>query len=131
MLDELKDLVEEYRRKLSLKLVVLFGSRARGDYTDKSDVDILVVADELPKDPREAFVILRDIRFININPIGFNTEVFIKKLKTGSTFILEILDEGKIMYVNKEFQEQLMNIYKEVRGRYVRRGKLWTIKNYN
>ncbi|MEM4519049.1 MAG: nucleotidyltransferase domain-containing protein [Sulfolobales archaeon] len=66
MLDELKDLVEEYRRKLSLKLVVLFGSRARGDYTDKSDVDILVVADELPKDPREAFVILRDIRFINI-----------------------------------------------------------------
>lgn len=34
---------------LKLKLVVLFGSRARGDYTDISDVDILVVADDLPK----------------------------------------------------------------------------------
>ncbi|MEM1595519.1 MAG: nucleotidyltransferase domain-containing protein, partial [Ignisphaera sp.] len=60
MLDDLKSLVESYRNRFSLKLVVLFGSRARGNYTDESDIDILVVADNLPKDPREAFSMLRD-----------------------------------------------------------------------
>lgn len=121
--------MEEYRKKLSLKLVVLFGSRVRGDYTDESDVDILVVADDLPKDPREVFVILRNTKYINVNPIGFNTEVFIKKLKTGSTFILEILDDGKIIYADNQFQKQVMNIYEEVRGKYLKRGKTWTVKS--
>ncbi|MEM2398244.1 MAG: nucleotidyltransferase domain-containing protein, partial [Ignisphaera sp.] len=50
MLNDLNTLLEKYRKKLALRLVILFGSRARGDYTDRSDIDILVVADDLPKD---------------------------------------------------------------------------------
>lgn len=36
-----------------LVAVVLFGSRARGDYRHESDWDLLVIAEELPKDPFE------------------------------------------------------------------------------
>ncbi|MEM0027368.1 MAG: nucleotidyltransferase domain-containing protein [Ignisphaera sp.] len=125
MLDDLKSLVESYRNRFSLKLVVLFGSRARGNYTDESDIDILVVADNLPKDPREAFSMLRDARYPSVNPIGFNTEVFLKKLRSGSTFLLEILDEGAVLYADKEFYTMVMKIYEDVRRRYVRRGKTW------
>ncbi|WP_338025400.1 nucleotidyltransferase domain-containing protein [Acidianus ambivalens] len=32
---------------------MLFGSRARGDFTNSSDYDVLVVGDEIPKDPRK------------------------------------------------------------------------------
>lgn len=126
MLSELNELLDRYKKKLILRLVVLFGSRARGDYTDSSDIDVLVVADDLPKDPRESFAVLRDINFINVHPIGLNTEIFLKKLREGSVFILEVLDEGKIMYADNEFQEQVMNIYKEVRSKYVRQERTWS-----
>jgi len=127
LLNELGKLVGKYEKKLALRLVVLFGSRARGDYTDRSDVDILVVADDLPKDPRESFAMLCDIDFINVHPIGFNTGSFLKKLKEGSVFIIEILEEGKIIYADKEFLEQVMSIYREIRSKYARQGKTWSL----
>jgi predicted nucleotidyltransferase len=33
-----------------MRLVILFGS-SRGDFTEGSDYDVLVVGDEIPKDP--------------------------------------------------------------------------------
>ncbi len=128
MLNRLEKLVEDYRRKLLVKLVVLFGSRARGDYTDESDIDVLVVADDLPKDPRESFAILRDAKYADVNPIGLNTEIFLKKLRAGSTFIIEILEEGKIMYADKEFQEQITSTYRGIREKYVRKGNTWIMR---
>ncbi|MEM0490813.1 MAG: nucleotidyltransferase domain-containing protein [Ignisphaera sp.] len=125
MLNDLNTLVEKYRKKLALRLVILFGSRARGDYTDRSDIDILVVADDLPKDPRESFALLRDTSFTNVNPIGFNTESFLKKLKDGSAFVIEVIEDGKILYIDNEFLDKVMKIYRDVRKRYARQGKTW------
>lgn len=127
MLNELNELVERYKKKLTLRLVVLFGSRARGDYTDRSDIDIFVVADDLPKDPRESFAMLRDIDFVSVHPVGSNTESFLKKLREGNVFIIEILEEGKVVYSDKEFLEQVMSIYRKTRSRYTRRGKTWSL----
>lgn len=107
----LSSLIEKYKR-YSLKLVVLFGSRARGDYTNESDVDLLVVADNLVKDPRESFIQLYDPDYPLVNPIGLNTETFLKKLEEGSTFILEILEDGKILYADTEFLQEVMNSYR-------------------
>jgi predicted nucleotidyltransferase len=128
LLNNLISLIERYREKLALRLVVLFGSRARGDYTEESDIDILVVADDLPRDPREAFSILRDTRYASVNPIGFNTEVFLKKLRSGSTFLIEILDEGTILYADREFYTMVMIVYEEVRKKYVKKGRTWIEK---
>ncbi|MBO3840050.1 MAG: nucleotidyltransferase domain-containing protein, partial [Candidatus Brockarchaeota archaeon] len=35
--------------KLEPKLIILFGSHARGDFTEESDIDICVVAENLPE----------------------------------------------------------------------------------
>jgi len=36
-----------------MRLIILFGSRARGDFTESSDFDVLIVGDEVPIDPRK------------------------------------------------------------------------------
>ena len=50
---DLQPVVEHLRRQLGaqLRAIVLFGSRARGDARLDSDIDLLVVADGLPRDP--------------------------------------------------------------------------------
>jgi len=41
----LKEVVERLRREFGAKAVVLFGSRARGDWKPWSDFDLLIIAD--------------------------------------------------------------------------------------
>ena len=110
---------------LKLRLVVLYGSRARGDHLEDSDVDILVVADELPRDPREAYMMLLDPEHPEIQPLGMNTRVFTRKLREASTFILEILEDGIIICGDPQFQEEVMREYEKARRQYERRGKTW------
>ncbi|OAG28553.1 nucleotidyltransferase family protein [Thermodesulfatator autotrophicus] len=50
---DLQDLIEHLRRHLGERLdaVVLFGSRARGEATEESDWDLLIVVEGLPRSP--------------------------------------------------------------------------------
>ena len=119
-----KKLLNKYL-SFKTRLVLLYGSRARGDYTDESDVDVLVVADLLPEDPRRSFSMLFSSRYPSVIPLGMNTKVFIKKLKEGSTFVLEALEDGKILYADKEFLNDVKKLFMETRKRYLRKGKTW------
>lgn len=98
---------------------------ARGDYTEESDIDILVVGDFIPRDPREAYSTLVDPGFPRVRPIGFNTEVFLKKLREESTFILEVLEDGKILYADEEFLALVNKEFSRIRCRFRRLGKTW------
>ena len=50
---DLQTLVEHLRRQLGERLdaVVLFGSRARGEATEESDWDLLIIVEGLPRSP--------------------------------------------------------------------------------
>ena len=48
-----------------------------------------------------------------------------KKLENESTFIMEIIEDGKIIYANETFLEKTMAKYKEIRKRWIRKGKTW------
>jgi predicted nucleotidyltransferase len=61
----LEQLCEIYA-KFNLKLIVLFGFYNKGDYTNESDVDILIVSDAFPHDPREALVWLIAQNFLKL-----------------------------------------------------------------
>jgi len=109
-----------------VRLVVLFGSRARGDYTDESDIDLLIVADDLPKDPREAYDAVRKlICDARIHPVCFRTDSFIKRLEDESTFIMEVIEDGKMIYADEAFLEEAMTKYREKRRKWTRKGKTW------
>jgi len=82
-----------------VRLVILFRSMARGNYTDENDIDILIVADDTPNDPREAYQITREVTELidpRIQPIALKTESFLKKLEKENTFITEILEDEKL-----------------------------------
>jgi len=44
-----------------LEKVILFGSYARGDYDDESDVDIMIIADIAPEDKNKIRDKIRDL----------------------------------------------------------------------
>jgi len=83
----LRELAEKLRG-YGVRLIILFGSRARGDYTEDSDVDVLVVADRLPRDPREAYAVVAKLAGPKVAPTCFNTESFMKRLEDESTMIM-------------------------------------------
>lgn len=46
--------------EIDVVAVVVFGSVARGDFHEESDIDVLVVATRLPRDPRDRLRALGD-----------------------------------------------------------------------
>ena len=60
----------------------------------------------------------------NVQPVGLNTEVLLRKLREGDTFILEVLEDGKILYADKAFLSNVMQEFRKVRSRYQRIGKV-------
>jgi predicted nucleotidyltransferase len=115
-----------------MRLMILFGSRSRGDYTENSDYDVLVVGDEIPKDPRKVpdELYLSVVRMFpgEVDAIFMNTEVFMKKLSEGSPFILQIIEEGRVIEKDEEFWKEVINVYNKIRPLYERRGKAWVRK---
>jgi predicted nucleotidyltransferase len=83
MLEKLQKIAKALNRYRA-RLVMLFGSMARGNYTDENDIDILIVADDIPNDPRETYQITRETTELidpRIQPITLKTESFLKKLE--------------------------------------------------
>ncbi len=119
-----KRICEAYR-KLNPRLVVLFGSRARGDHLESSDIDVLVVSDGLPEDPRESYLLLLVEDLPQLSPLGIPTRVFLKKLEEGVPFILEVIEDGRVLCGDREFLERVMSLYNRVRRSYVRKGRTW------
>lgn len=49
----------------------------------------------------------------NVQPVGLNTEVFLRKLREGDTFILEVLEDGKILYADEAFLSNVMQEFRK------------------
>ena len=88
--------------------VILFGSHARGNATDESDIDLLVVTNDLtiPKSFREKMDIhlkvakqLAELREeMEIDLIVFTKPMFKKFLEMDSMFSRKITKEGIVLY---------------------------------
>ena len=95
--------IEEYVKKvvdtLNPDLIILFGSFARGDINEGSDIDILVVADF-----KEEFLDrIRKLMDLNtfgmpIEPVGYTLEEFKELKKVKNIFVLEAVEKGKVLY---------------------------------
>ena len=89
-----KKIKKEYRAER----VILFGSYARGDATEDSDVDLLVVARTKERFfERMASVrrLIRDLRDgLPVSPIVLTPGELEKRRQAGDPFVREILDTG-------------------------------------
>lgn len=97
--DEIRDKVEAYAQRVAEryhpKMIVVYGSYARGTATENSDIDIAVFCDTLPGDhyehAAELFKLTRDID-LRIEPILIESDT------AENRFYKEILTTGKIVY---------------------------------
>ncbi|MEL9998136.1 MAG: nucleotidyltransferase domain-containing protein [Sulfolobales archaeon] len=74
---------------------ILYGSYARGDFNEWSDVDVLIIAKELPQNPLERLNLI-DVcirRYPRIEPVLITVKEFIK-MRCRNPAILEALERG-------------------------------------
>lgn len=93
------------RSKFDVKLGVLFGSYAKGSYSWGSDIDVLIVASDFPKDMSKRFSMLVDLKLpLQVQPFGYTVQEFRKMLKERHPLITEVLKEGQVLYATQEYR---------------------------
>ncbi|GIX45868.1 MAG: hypothetical protein KatS3mg131_0079 [Candidatus Tectimicrobiota bacterium] len=92
-----RDLVVQ---ELAPKAIVLFGSLARGDLHEGSDVDLLVVADfcEPFLDRITRLLALSQETRLPLEPVGYTPAEFEDMRRRGNPFLEEVLRHGHVLY---------------------------------
>ncbi|MGQ9677307.1 MAG: nucleotidyltransferase domain-containing protein [Chloroflexota bacterium] len=86
------------------RLIVLFGSEARGDATPESDVDILVVADRADRDVRQqvldaTYQVMWNRDFDRlISVVVMPTSEFEEQKRKGFSFVRNVEREGIVLW---------------------------------
>ncbi len=104
MMDRLKSIGERLGKEYDAEEVILFGSYARGEATEDSDIDILVIAPAKERFfERMATVkrLIRDIRNgLPIAPVVLTRQEVEKNILKGNQFVKEILEKGIVIMKN-------------------------------
>jgi len=119
----LEEVVKRLISKVRVKVVILFGSRARGDWLPWSDYDLLIIADFKEKYLDRIKSVLEAIGDIpiDIEPHPYTLNEAITLLRRGVPTIVDALEEGKVLYAEEEELSKLMDIYKKLKMRGLRR----------
>ncbi|MBO3755185.1 MAG: nucleotidyltransferase domain-containing protein [Candidatus Brockarchaeota archaeon] len=104
------------RKKLRPKLVVLFGSAAKGNFGVGSDIDILIVSDMLPKNfqERSKLLFLLNDTFAPIEPIGYTSREFKEMVLKRHSTALEAITNGSMLHEEKEYGEEIRSLFEKV-----------------
>ena len=84
--------------KENLKLILLYGSLAKGRYTQNSDIDVLCVFDKKFHDLKERFMISYKYSDGRVQPKTITFKELELGLKEGNSFLLSIFDHGIVLY---------------------------------
>jgi len=99
ILDKIKGIIVE---ETDPDKIILFGSRARGDHTESSDYDVLILKDELPKNRRitgKVYVAFSKNKLgVTVDLLAMETADY-KKYGNYISFVYkEIEKDGKVIY---------------------------------
>lgn len=91
-----RQLVENY----GAKKVILFGSAAWGVFSEDSDLDFLILKDDIPHYGKDRLLELdRLIQYhLPTDMLVYRTDEFEALQKGGDPFIQQILKEGKVLH---------------------------------
>jgi len=114
MLSVYKQAIQELRDRLVKELgdkinsLILYGSAARGEAGEESDIDILVITRD---DDRRVYDQISEIRTdVDLKNgtltslVAFSRAEVEKYLKLGSPFIEDVIEEGVILYDDGTFR---------------------------
>lgn len=94
----LRKISERLKKEYHAERVIVFGSYARGEATEDSDIDLFIIAPTNERFFERIATVLRIIRDLKkgfpIDPIVLTAEEVEKRIKIDDQFIQEIIDEG-------------------------------------
>ena len=95
-----KKVVEELSTIPDVKVIILYGSYARGEFTSRSDIDllILVTKEKTQEEIQNKIIKLESELDISIQP---NIRTISELQKTDSGLLQNIFNEGKILYLKE------------------------------
>lgn len=93
-------MVDRIVKQFQPNRIILFGSQARGDTDESSDVDLMVVLDHIPNKHRTAVEIGSSLRDVPISKdiVVVTPEEIEREGDVIGTVTYEALQEGRIMY---------------------------------
>ncbi len=98
MAERLRKISQRLKKEYHAERVILFGSHAKGEATEDSDVDILVIAPTEERFFERMATVLRLVRDLYnglaLSPIVLRPEEVEQRLRAGDQFIEQILKEG-------------------------------------
>jgi len=97
LIDEAHEYVTALGRKVEIVAAVIAGSVARGDYHDGSDIDVVIVSDQLPSHPLKRAELLWSVDLTRVEPKGFTRAEFVERLRRGDPLICETVEQGYVL----------------------------------
>ncbi len=91
----------------SIEAIVVYGSVARGEATENSDIDLLIVSDEKEEIEDKVLEITYDIDLKNntvTTRLYLTPEEMEREVRHGSPFIRDVLAQGVALYDNGTFR---------------------------
>lgn len=108
--------IEELRKDLSLKCVILFGSRARKDYVPYSDIDLMFIGDFKEKFINRSKLFYEKYDFpLGIDVFCYTTKEFDEMFHDGIVSNLDAIDEGKCLLGHEfysKYKKKIENLKK-------------------
>lgn len=100
VLEKIRAYTDRVVERLRPHCVILFGSFARQDVHEGSDVDLVVVADfqEPFLDRIRLLMDLNDGIGLPLEPVGYTPEEFRRMREAGNRFVQEVLETGRVLY---------------------------------
>ncbi len=113
VMDELKRYASRLLNR-GVKLVILIGSLAKGNYTAFSDADIIIIADSLPRNPLERIpeFIDPDVS-IDLDIRAYTLDEISRMAREKRRIIKEIIQYGKLLAGDKKLINEIKELYEE------------------
>jgi len=99
--------VERARRELGPLTAWVYGSVARGDFNLWSDVDVILVAGELPNRPQDRFGMLLEFAPARVEPKGYTVAEFRRLLAKLDHQLLGALGQRELLVDELELEREL------------------------
>jgi len=126
--NEAKEQLNSFLREiqpLAPRCVILFGSYARGNFTESSDVDVCVIAENLPKEELARRCLTGLYSTSRVKAIGFYPDEFIRYLENLRflaydiiAYGMPVLDDGFYARMKRVFEAcvEKYGVMKEAKG---------------
>lgn len=93
LLERVIAFARDLKRRMPVEKVYLFGSLARGEVHEGSDIDLLIVGEFHERFPYRASPILR-MTDLPIEPLAYTPQELEEMKQAGNPFVLEVLRTG-------------------------------------